>query len=235
MTQRTDAVRLLFGGAALAALTLTISACSDADSSPTTTVAGSSTVATTGPETTPTTTPATTVAPTPAPTVDPPSALSQALSALGGTYHFRSVVTVNGAESLVAEGDRIGDSSRLTLVGQGGTVAYIITPQGSYAQPADGDWELLEVPPATADPIVALAAPVGVTLASADGATTVVRVSVSAVSLGVPGDGNVDVDVAITGGSISQISYSSPVEGGVATVVTAVGPVADATPITPPI
>lgn len=223
----------------LAASVLAFTACSDTASSsteastsvvPTTfvTVAPSTTIATTAP-------PTTVAATAPPVTVDPGSALQQGLAALAAGYHFSSIVTVNGVQSLQADGDRVGDASRLVLTGDGGTVEYIIVPAGSYAHPEGGDWSQLDVDPATSDPIVALATPVAVALLPTTDGSVAVRATVAAVSLGVAADGNVDVDVVLVNGAITQVSYSTAVEGGTAQVVTTVGAVVDPSPIVPPI
>lgn len=233
MSSPTARVRLLARGAALAAFVLLASACSsDATTEQSTTAAQSTTTVavTSAPGA------ATTVAVTPAPvTIDPAGALQQGLAALAAGYHFSSVVTVNGTQSLAADGDRIGDASRLVLAGDGGTVSYVITPEGSYAQPENGEWSLLDVPPATADPITALQTPVAVALQPTTDGSVVVRVTVTAVSLGIAADGNVDVDVTLVGGAITQITYSASVDSGTAQVVTVVSAIVDATPIVAPI
>jgi hypothetical protein len=225
-------VRLLFGGAALAALVLVSSGCSDDSSN---VAANNATETTSLPSldtgsTAASTTPPTTIVTT----IDPTATLQQALAALGTTYHFRSTVVVNGAETLVAEGDRVGDGSRLSLTSNGATAGYIITPAGSWAQPEGGDWELLDVPPATADPILALAAPAAVGVVSDDGTTVRLRVTVSATTLGVGTEGTADVEVVITSGAITEVDYSTTAPDGVASVATILGPVADATPVAPP-
>lgn len=231
MSSRSLRVRLLLGGAALAALVLVSSACSDEDANvaadnaaadaSTTTVAVLDTGSTAPPSTIVT-------------TVDPAALLQQALATLGTTYHFRSSVVVNGTETLVAEGDRVGDGSRLSLTSGGATVGYLITPAGSWAQPEDGDWEQLDVEPATADPILALSAPSAVGVVSDDGTTVRLRVTVPAASLGVGAEGTADVDVVITNGAITEVDYTTTTASGVASVATTFGPVADATPVAPP-
>lgn len=224
----------------LAASVLALAACSDSASSSTepTSAGAPATTATTNTTAVQATIPATTttIAVTAPPvTVDPASALQQGLAALAAGYHFSSVVTVNGVQSLAADGDRIGDASRMVLTGDGGTVEYIIVPEGSYAHPEGGEWSVLDVEPATSDPIAALSTPVAVALLPTTDGSVVVRATVSAVSLGVAAEGNVDVDVVIVNGAITQLSYSSAVEGGTAQVVTTVGAVVDATPIVAPI
>ena len=231
MIATTARVRLLARGAALAAFVLLASACS---TNAKTTQSTMPAIATTSSVTA--TTASTAVAGTaPAATIDPASGLQQGLAALSSGYHFSSVVSVNGTQSLAADGDRVGDASRLVLTGDGGTVAYVITPEGSYAQPENGEWSVLDVAPATSDPITALYTPTAVALVPTADGSVVVRVTVSAVSLGIAAEGNVDVDVTLAGDAITKISYTAPVDGGTAQVVTVIGAVVDATPIVAPI
>jgi hypothetical protein len=225
-------VRSLFGGAALAALLLGASACSDdAGSTKNTTGAlqQSATVEATGTDAAATTNEIVPVA------IDAAATLQTGLAGLTGGYHFLSVVTVNDTESLRAEGDRIGADSRLTLVGPGGTVQYIITPDGSYALPEGGEWEALDVAPATADPITSLQSPSAVATSSVAGDTITLTATVDALQLGIAATGTADVQIVLTGGAITQISYTTPVEGGTAVVRTDVSPLADTTPIVAPI
>ncbi len=161
--------------------------------------------------------------------------LPAALTALDAGYHFAATVSLNGQVSLVAEGDRVGSSSRLEITSAGATVSYVITPEGNYAKPADGEWERLEVAPATSDPINALRTPVSVTPAGKEGAGMRLTVTVTATSLGITADGDVAVDVLVVDGAITEVRYSATVEGGTAEVVTVVSALADASPITAPI
>lgn len=238
MTSPTARVRLLARGAALAAFVLLATACSStANTEQSTTASQSTSTVALAPSTEAATT-AATAAPVVAATtvaIDPASALQQGLAALAAGYHFSSVVLVNGAQSLAADGDRIGAASRLVLAGDGGTVSYIITPDASYAQPENGEWSLLDVPPATADPIAALQTPAAVALQPTTDGSVVVRVTVNAVSLGIAADGNVDVDVTLTGGAITQISYNAAVDTGTAQVLTVITAIVDTTPIIAPI
>jgi hypothetical protein len=229
-------VRLLLGGAALATFTLLSVSCTSGSSD----VAGTSAVSdasttTLAPGTAPPTAAATAPPTTVVATVDPNALLQQGLAGLASGYHFRSSVVVNGTETLVAEGDRVADASRLTLISGGATVGYIITAAGSWAQPEGGEWEALDVSPATADPIFALSAPSAVGVLSDDGTTVRLRVTVPAPALGVGADGTADVEVVLTAGVIKEVDYTTAVQGGVASVATTLGPVADPTPITAPI
>jgi hypothetical protein len=168
--------------------------------------------------------------------VDGAATLAQAVSGLGAGYHFTTTVYVNGAETLVADGDRIADSTRLSLFSKGGSVAYVITPAGSWAFPEGGEWSVLDSPPATADPIIALQTPLAVTVVSTDGTTTAMTVTVAAAALGIAADGNADVQVTVSGGVLQSVSYSAALTDGTTADVTAViGPLTDTTPIVPPI
>ncbi|CAB4364414.1 MAG: hypothetical protein F2681_10315 [Actinobacteria bacterium] len=223
MTSRHRRVRLLFGAAALAAsLTTSLAACSSTSSSSATTVAGTSTDGI-GTGTATVTVPA-----------DPAAALAEGVAALDVGYHFTATVTVNGATQVVADGDRNGSNSRLAITSAGATVDYVITADGSWAKPADGEWQLLEVAPATSDPIDALRAPVAVEVSPSTGGTLHVKVTVTAVSLGIQAEGNVSVLVNLQGGVITLISYDATVQGGTANVSTAISAITDTTAITAP-
>lgn len=235
MTSFTTRVRLLSRAAALAAIVMGAVACSGGSSSSSSLPAINGLTTTSTAATTEPTAAAVTIATTPAATIDANGALQAGLTALAAGYHFSSTVTVNGTPSLTADGDRIGESSSLILSGDGGTVSYIITPDGSYAKPEGGDWSLLDVAPATSDPIAALLAPVSVaTVPTADG-SVVVQATVAAVSLGISAEGNVDVQVLLVDGTITQITYTATVDGGTAQVVTTISAVVDPTPIVAPI
>ena len=168
--------------------------------------------------------------------VDGAAALAQAVSGLGAGYHFTTTVNVNGAETLVADGDRIAESTRLSLFSKGGSVAYVITPAGSWAFPEGGEWSVLDSPPATADPIIALQAPLAVAVVSSDGTTTSMTVTVPAAALGIAADGNADVQVTVSAGVLQFVSYSAALADGTTADVSAViGPLIDTTPIVAPI
>src|SRR3954454_7801323 len=160
MTKHTSSDRRPWWGAGLCILTLGAAACSghsdNVSQAATSTTAASVVVARTTPA--PTTTaspaapaPAATGAPAPLP--DPAATLQGALASLTTTYHFVSTVTLDGAVALVADGDRVGDGSRLTLTSGDGKVSYLITPDGSWVMPDGGDWQPLDTDPADADPI----------------------------------------------------------------------------------
>ena len=236
MTSRTLRVRSLTRAAALAAVLACAAACSSGSSTSSSLAETSSSVSTSVAVATETAVVATaTVSATTPVTIDANGALQTGLAALTGGYHFSSTVTVNGTPTLTAEGDRIESSSSLILSGEGGTVSYIVTPEASFAQPEGGDWSQLDVAPATSDPIAALLAPVSVaTIPTTDG-TVMVRATVTALSLGIAAEGNVEVQVLLVNGAIAQITYTAPVEGGAAQVVSIISPVLDPTPIVAPI
>ncbi len=218
-------VRLLLGGAALASLLLVSAGCSsddadvDANSADATTVVSAESTA--APSTI-------------ASSVDPGPVLQTALAQLAAGYHFTSNFVVNGAQVLSADGDRIADASRFTVSTNGAVVNYITTPAGSWAQPDGGDWDQIDEAAPVSDPVAALLAPAAIGVLSDDGTSLRLRVTVSAVTLGVAQEGTADVDVVITGGAVTEIGYSTTVDGSVGSVATTVGPVVDPTPIVAP-
>jgi hypothetical protein len=221
-------VRSLLGGAAFGLLALISTGCSSKSSDVSASIAESTVATTLAPQgsTVDTSTPT---------SVDPTTLLQQAIAALQPGYHFTSVFTVNGAEVLTADGDRIGDSSRFSVTTNGALVNYITTPGGNFAQPDGGDWDQLTTQPAVVDPITSLNAPSAITVVSDDASGVRLRVTVSAVTLGVGASGTADVDVVITNGAFTAIGYTTTVNKNVGSVANTIGPPVDTTPIVAPI
>jgi hypothetical protein len=167
--------------------------------------------------------------------IDAPARLQRALDSLAGGYHFRTVVSVGGAEVLVAEGERVGEGTRLTIWSSGTSLSYVILPEGTWVVPDGGEWEALDSAPATTDPLLALRTPSGVTGTSTDGVTATLTATVSAVALGVPSDGVTDVTVGVVGDALTNLSHTATVDGQTANVATTFAPVVDATPVVAPV
>lgn len=244
--RRTHRRRHSVGSAIAVALVATAAVaaagCSSDDTSDTSGAIGDATVITLAadPAAASTTAPApaaapTTVAPANTVPIDAAAMLQASLDSLAAGYHFRTSVAVAGAEVLVAEGDTIGDGTRLTIWSNGTSVAYVITPAGSWVFPEGGEWEALDTPPATTDPLLALRAPSAVTGSSADGVAATLVATVAATALGVPSDGTADVQVSVNGATLSEIAYDAVVEGQTASVRSTFGAVVDPTPVVAPI
>lgn len=181
--------------------------------------------------------PGSTAAPTtpaPPPSPDPTATLQQGLAGLGTSYHFATTASVDGAVVATAEGDRIGDGSRLAVTANGATVQYVVTPDGTWVREDGQDWEPLDDPPATTDPVIALTTPTSVALGGVDGANVTVRATVPATALGIPGDGDVPVDAVVANGVLTSVTYASTLGGKPAGVTATFGPPADAAPVTVP-
>ncbi|HEY1281770.1 MAG TPA: hypothetical protein VGF22_18965, partial [Acidimicrobiales bacterium] len=178
--------------------------------------------------------PTSAAAPPAAPAPDPTTVLQAALDGLSTAYHFVSTVTLDGAVALTADGDRVGDGSRLTLSSRDGTVSYVITPDGSWVMPEGGEWQPVETDPADTDPISALRTPATVQSGATDGSTSHLAVTVSPSALGVPGDAPVPLDVTVTAAVLSGVTYATTVAGKPATVTSTFGPVQDPSPVTAP-
>ena len=167
---------------------------------------------------------------------DAPGTLQGALAALGSTYHFSTHITLDGTEVVVAEGDRVGDGTRLTIWSNDTSVAYVITPAGSWVFPDGGEWQALDDPPAATDPLDALRTATAVTgTAAADGTTSTLVATVPAVSLGITAEGDADVQLQLTGPSLTEVSYTTAINGAPAIVRSQLSPVVDATPVVAPI
>ena len=239
MHSSNKAARLLFGGAGLL---LVFGACSD-DNAPevgsaaantTTTVlaAAPSVAADTGAAATTTTV---VVAATPAP-VDGAAALQQAVAGTGGGYHFNQNASVDGSVALTVDGDRLPDGARLTVSNEAGSVSYIFTTDGVFIMPEGGEWEADDSDPPTADPINALSTPTSVAVASNDGTTVQLVVTVPLASLGIPGDGTVPLNVTVVNGVLSSITYNTTTpDGRVASTTVTISPPVDTSPVVAPI
>ena len=175
-------------------------------------------------------------APTAAPTVpvDGNAALQAALAALAPGYHFNTTITIDGANVLTADGDKVGDGTRLGVVRDNVVVQYIITPAGTWVQPDGGEWDELDTPAATTDPVSALGLPLGVSVDSVVDATTNLTVSVNPGGLGLVGTEPVNVTVALASGALQTVTYTTTVDGKPAIVVATFSAVVDGSPVVPP-
>ncbi len=171
------------------------------------------------------------------PAIDGAAALGGALDLMAFGYHFSTTVAVDGNPVVTAEGDHLTDGTRLTLTGPAGALSYVITPGGSWVLPENGEWATLADAPTSADPLAALRAPASVVVDTYDGTTAALTVTVPAVALGIAGDPATmaNVQVRLDGSTLTQVSYSTAVDGHPAAVSAAIGPVVDATPVVPPV
>jgi len=169
------------------------------------------------------------------PSVDGNAVLQAAMDATASGYHYHAIATIAGAVAVEVDGDRVGDGTRLGVVRDGVAVQYVITPDGTWVQPDGGDWDQLDTPPATSDPILALRSPSSVSVDSVDGDAVHLTVSVSATSLGLSGDAVVPLGVVITAGLLTQVVYSTTIDGQPASIDTAVGPAIDSSPVVAPV
>ena len=94
------------------------------------------------------------------------------------------------------------------------SVFYVITPDGTWLMPENGEWEADDSDPPAVDPIDALRAP----SRSQSPATTAPRFNwcrpCHSASLGIPGDGDATLQVAVVGGALSTITYSTTTSDG---------------------
>ena len=238
VTDHGRTARLLFGGVGLL---LVFSACSSDAASPkvgsavtnTTTTIGNAVVTTTAAG------PASTVPlagpTTPAP-VDGAAALQQAIAATSGGYHFNQTATVDGTVALTIDGDRLPTGARLAVSNADGLVYYVITPDGTWLMPENGDWEADDSPAPAVDPIAALSTPTSVAVLGNDGTTVSLTVNVPFSALGLSGDGDAPLQVAIVSGALTTINYSTTTgDGKAASTTVTIGPVVDASPVVAPI
>ncbi len=173
----------------------------------------------------------------PVQTIDGAAALTGALDVMAFGYHFSTTVTVDGAVVVTAEGDHLADGTRLTLTGPAGALSYVITTTGSWVLPENGEWAELADAPTSADPLAALRTPTSVVVDSYDGTVAAMTVNVPAVALGISGDPATmaAVQVRLDGPTLTQVSYSSAVDGRPAVVTGSIGQVVDPSPVVAPV
>lgn len=167
--------------------------------------------------------------------IDAVALLQTAMDNAAPGYHYHSIVTVGGSTVVEVDGDRIGEGTRVGVVRDGVSVQHVITPGGTWVQPDGGDWDQMDTPPATVDPIAALRSPSAATVASADGTAIHLSVSVPAASLGLAGDATIYLAVVVDAGNLAAVVYTTTIEAQPARVETVVGPVIDGTPVVAPI
>jgi hypothetical protein len=115
-------------------------------------------------------------------------------------------------------------------------VYYVITPDGTWLMPDNGDWEADDSPAPAVDPIAALSAPTSVTVAGNDGTTVQLVVTVPFTALGITADGDATLQVAVVSGALTSIGYTTTTaDGKPASTTTTIGPVVDASPVVAPI
>ena len=169
--------------------------------------------------------------------IDPVALISAGLDALAAGYHFTTTVTLDGADVLVADGDHVGDGTRISVTrSDGAAVDYVVTPAGSWVRPTGGEWDVVasDTPPTT-DPLVALRTPTTASVTSIEGTVTTIVATVPALALGVAADGEAQVLITLDGTALRDISYSTQLDGRAAVVRSLVGPVADATAVVAPV
>jgi hypothetical protein len=151
-------------------------------------------------------------------------------------YHFTTTLSVDGATVLTADGDRVGEGTRLGVVQDGVAVQYVITPAGTWVKPDDGEWQQLETASAPSDPIAALASPTSVAATGVEGTATLLDVVVPAASLGLAADAPaLTLAVRVDNGTITSVGYTTTVDSHPAVMLAAIGPVVDGSAVVAPI
>ncbi|HWM20392.1 MAG TPA: hypothetical protein VNO51_11940 [Ilumatobacteraceae bacterium] len=170
---------------------------------------------------------------TTAPPPDPLALLTATFDAIAGGYHFVTTATIGDVVAVSAEGDRVGEGTRVSVTTGGSTVSYAITPEGTWVL-SDGNWAELDEPAPAVDPVGALRSPTNVVVSSYGNGPTVLTGTYPASALSLAADGSVDVVLEIDGTTLRSITYASTQNGAIATVRADVSPLVDATPVTLP-
>ncbi len=166
------------------------------------------------------------------PAIDAAALLTAAFDEVAGGYHFVTTATVAGAEILAAEGDRVGDSTRVTVSSNGQTVDYIVAPTGAWAS-IDAGWQELDQPPIT-DPIAPLRSPQSIAVESNDGGVVTLVATYPPTALSLTGEEPITVLFTIEGTTLHSIGYAADTAQGPASVSATVTALADPTPVSLP-
>jgi len=109
--------------------------------------------------------------------IDAGGLLASALSLYASGYQFASVAEVQGSEAAEITGAIVGLSAKMTVLSGNATVSYIITPEGSWIQTEDEEWQEVDTIGAIEQPLADLAAPTSITIVSSgDEGTTALGV-----------------------------------------------------------
>ena len=132
--------------------------------------------------------------------------LTATFDAIAGGYHFVTTATVNDVVAVTAEGDRVGEGTRVNVTTGGSTVSYAITPEGTWVF-SDGSWAELDEPAPAVDPVGALRTPT----ASSSRRTATVRpcspARIRRRHSRSPATDPVDVALEIDGTTLRSITY----------------------------
>jgi hypothetical protein len=144
---------------------------------------------------------------TTAPAPDATTTLTTALDTLAAGYHFVTTATVDEQVAVMAEGDHVAGTTRMTVTSGGTSTNYLVTPDAAWAQ-TDGEWRRLDSAQGLSDPVGQLRAPLSVELVgTAEAATITARYKATA--LGIRGDGERAVEFQLDDGRITSLHYSS--------------------------
>lgn len=165
--------------------------------------------------------------------IDPAALLGSALEAYAAGYEFTATTTVNDQVATVQSGRWLGGASQLTVESGDGVVEYVLTADGQWARLPGAEWQQLEGDPVTDNPLTPWATPESLAVTNGDAATTVVAARYPATTVGLTGD-PIDVTLTFTGETLSEIAYTTEVDGNRQTTQTIFAPLTDATPITTP-
>ena len=144
---------------------------------------------------------------TTAPVPDATTTLTAALDTLATGYHFVTTATVDGQVAVMAEGDHVAGTTRMTVTSGGASTNYLVTPDAAWAQ-TDGEWRQLDSAQGLTDPVGQLRAPLSVELVgTAEAATITARYEATA--LGIRGGGERTVEFQLDDGSITSLRYFS--------------------------
>jgi hypothetical protein len=155
--------------------------------------------------------------------------VNQLLAPYTNGYQFTTTLTIGGAVTATFQGRRFGGSTVLLVTQNGLTIDEVITAAGTWVRQQGQDWNAVDAPTTTTDPLLPLRSPKS-WRAQPDGTIAAIY---AAETFGLPA-GDLAVVVTPAGGMLSKVQYDTTVSGKAAILATVFSVITDTTPITAP-
>jgi hypothetical protein len=159
------------------------------------------------------------------PPVDARQALVAAIGATQSDYRYQTTVTVGDAITTEVVGSVAGGARQSTITSDGRVVEYLQTGYSRWVMGPTDRWVITRDDPDASPPLDALAGPAAVGVDLAAGGDLVVDATYPGEALGVPGVDQVEVEVVISDGLVSNVRYEVPAGERTAEVVTVISDV----------
>lgn len=161
------------------------------------------------------------------------SILEAALQRYESGYAFTSEVTIRDVTAVSVHGVQVGTSSRMRITSGDGMVEYLKVGSDQWARTGEGAWDLVAEDEVTSPPLEPFHFPTLVSVVDDQDGDYVLSAVYPAPAFGSTGP-DLEVTLTIDHGRLASASYSTTVQGTVATVVTGFRDLTLTTPIAAP-